>query len=85
MIASVASVDFRASDSNQRSRIGRAAPVSSSAASEAAASPSRPNERPSPSQRRRSPGPGRSRSGGVMAMVGSTSAATRSSIASYSG
>ena len=84
MTASVASVPFSSSDSNQRSRIGRAAPVRISTASPAA-SPSRRNERPSESIVRRSRGRGCSRSGGAIVSVGSTTAATRSSIASYCG
>ena len=84
MIASVASVALSCSDSNQRSRIGRAAPVRISTAS-----PGRvtelPERAPQLSSVRRSPSRGRSRSGGVMVSVGSTTAATRSSIASYLG
>jgi hypothetical protein len=81
MIASVASVAFSSSDSNQRSRIGRAAPVRISTASPAAA-PSRRNERPRVKSVRRSRRRGLSRSGGLIVNVGSMTSAIRSSIAS---
>ena len=84
MMASVASVAFSASDSNQRSRMVRAGPVRISTASDAAG-PSRRKARPSETSAPRSRNPGRRRSGGVMVSVGSTTAATRSSIASYCG
>ena len=50
-----------------------------------APSPSRRKARPSESSVRRSPIPGLSRSGAAIVSVGSTTAATRSSIASYRG
>ena len=84
MMASVASVPFSSSDSNQRSRIGRAAPVRISTASPVA-SPSCRKDRLSVISVRRSPSRGFRRSGGAIVRVGSTTAATRSSIASYCG
>ena len=79
MIASVASVAFSWSDSNQRSRMVRAAPVRISMA----AAPSLPSRRkPSASFRsaHRSPGRPDHGSGGVCTSVGSMKSATRSSI-----
>jgi hypothetical protein len=84
MTASVASVALSCSDSNQRSRIGRAAPVRISAA----AVMSLPRLRafnPSLPSVHRSLRLLLIGSGGTMSSVGSSNAATRSSIASYFG
>ena len=84
MMASVASVALSWSDSNQRSSRVRADPVRISTASEAA-EPRRLNDRPSVRSDQRSRTPGRRTFGGVAVIVGSTKAATRSSMASYDG
>ena len=82
--ASVASVTLSCSDSNQRSRIGRAAPVRISMAS-VICGPRFWKERPSLNSFHRPPRPGRTRFGGIIGRVGSTTAATRWSICSYFG
>src|SRR6185437_7322954 len=84
MIASVASVTLSCSLSNQRSSVGRAAPVRISMA----LTPSRPSLRncqPSLPRASRSRGLADHGSGGVMSSVGSMNRATRSSISSYRG
>ncbi len=84
MMASVARVALSSTDSNQWSSRGRAAPASTSIAS-GAPGPRRAKERPRARSCRSPRRPGRSRFGGAMVKVGSMKAATRSSIASYSG
>ena len=84
MIASVAIVPLSSSLSNQRSRIGRAAPVSTSIASPMPG-PSRCSARPILPASSSCPRLGRKRLGGICVSVGSTTEATRSSIASYFG
>ena len=81
IMASVASVPLSCSDSNQRSRIGRAAPVRISTAS-LMAGPSWRKARPSWKSFQKSLRPGLSKLGGVIVNVGSITLATRSSMAS---
>ncbi len=84
MIASVASVTLSCSLSNQRSRIGVAAPVRISTAF-CPSVPSLTNARPSFASWSRLPGRSDQGLGGVITRVGSRKSATRSSIASYCG
>ena len=84
MIASVASVTLSCSLSNQRSRIGVAAPVRISTAF-CPSVPSFTNASPSLASAARLPGLKDQGLGGVMISVGSRKSATRSSIASYFG
>jgi hypothetical protein len=84
MIASVANVTFSCSDSNQRSRIGVAAPARISTAF-CPSVPSRTKPSPSFASCTRLAGRSDHGLGGVITSVGSRKSATRSSIASYLG
>jgi len=84
MMASVARVTLSCSDSNQRSRIGVAAPVRISIAFWPSA-PSLAKAIPSLASFMRFPGRNDHGFGGVWTSVGSRKEATRSSIASYFG